>query len=56
MTIMTPPFIFPNGRGHSIDIMKDWVKEPTHFKMTPNRIYKTKILRKAYQYLVIFAC
>ena len=24
--------------------------------MTPNQIYKTKILRKAYQYLVIFAC
>ena len=55
MTIMTPSFRLPNSRGHSIEILKDWVKEPARFKMTPNRIYKTKILRKAYQYLVIFA-
>lgn len=55
-TIMSPPFSLPNGRGNSRDILKDWVKEPTRFRMTPNQIYKTKILWKMYQYLVIFAC
>ena len=54
MTVMTPSFNLPNSRGHSRDILKDWVNDPTHFRMTPNQIYKTKILRKAYQYLVIF--
>lgn len=56
MTIMTPPFSLPNGKGRSEDILKDWVKEPARFKMTPNWIYKTNILRKAYQYLVILTC
>lgn len=47
MIVMTPSFILPNGRGRSRDILKDWVKDPTHFKMTLNKIYKKKILRKA---------
>lgn len=49
-------FILPNNKGHSRDILKDWVKDPTHFRMTPNQIYKTKILRKEYQCLFIFSC
>ena len=46
MTIMIPPFSLPNNRGHTRDILKDWVKELAHFKMTPNQINKTKTLRK----------
>lgn len=56
VTIMTPPFSLPNSKANSTDIMKEWVNELAHFGMTRNQIYKTKILRKAYQYLVIFAC
>jgi len=36
--------------------LKNWVKEPAKFNMTPNQNYKMKILQKAYQYLVIFTC
>jgi len=54
--VMSPPFSLPNNKANSRDILKDWVKEPAHFKMTTNQIYKTKILRKGYQYLVIFSC
>ena len=56
MTIMNPPLSLPDSRAHSRYILKDWVKEPSRFRMTPNQIYKTEILRKAYQYLVIFTC
>jgi len=38
------------------DIIKPWVKEPLKFKATPNHVYKTKLLRKAYRFLIIFAC
>lgn len=54
--VMTLPFSLPNNRGNSRDMLKYWVKETAHFRMTPNHIYKTKIFRKVYQYLVIFAC
>lgn len=53
---MVTPFSLPNNNANSRDIMKNWVKDPTRFKMTPNHIYKTKILQKENQYLVIFAC
>ena len=53
---MSPSFSLPNTRANSRDIMNVWVKELAGFKMTPNQIYKTNILRKAYQYLVIFSC
>jgi len=49
--VMNTP-LSANSRG----ILKNWVKEPAKFRLTPNQIYKTKILRKAYQYLVIFSC
>ena len=55
-TIMKNPFSLPNNSANSRDILRNWVKEPTRFRLTPDQIYKMKILRKAYQYLVIFAC
>lgn len=33
-----------------------WVKEMSRFRQTPNHVYKTKYLRKAYHFLIIFAC
>ena len=54
--VMNPPFSLPKNKANSRDILKDWVKEKARFRMTPNQIYKTEILRKAYQYLVIFTC
>ena len=54
--IMETPFILPNNNANSRDILKNLVKELAKFRMTPNQIYKTKILWKAYQYLVIFSC
>ena len=56
MINMETPFNIPSNNAKSRDILKNWVKEPDRFRMTPNQIYKTKILQKAYQYLVIFAC
>ena len=56
MTIMEIPFRLPSSNANSRDILKNWVKESAKFKMTPNQVYKMKILRKAYQYLVIFTC
>ena len=56
MTIMETPFSLPNSSANFRDILKNWVKEPTRFKMKPDQIYKTNILQKAYQYLVIFSC
>ena len=32
------------------------VKEPSNFRVTPTHVYKKKSLRKAYQFLIIFAC
>ena len=56
VTIMETPFSLPNSNANCRDILKNKVKEPARFKMTPNQIYKMKILWKAYQYLVILAC
>lgn len=56
ITIMETPFILPSSNANSRDILKNWVKELAKFRMTPNHIYKTKILWKSYQYLVIFSC
>jgi len=56
VTIMETPFNLPSSNGNSKDIMKNWLKELTRFRITPNQIYKSKILWKAYQYLVIFPC
>ena len=56
MSIMGTPFILPSSNANSRDILKSWIKDPARFRMTPNQIYKTKILWKVYQYLVIFAC
>ena len=54
--IMETPFSKPNSSANSKGILKRWVKEPAKFRMTSNQVYKMKILRKAYQYLYIFAC
>jgi len=56
MIIMETPFSIPSNNANSRDILKNWMKESAKFRMTPNQVYKTKILWKAYQYLVIFAC
>ena len=56
MITMETPFNIPNNNANSRDILNNWVKDPTKFRLTPNQIYKTKILQKAYQYLVMFAC
>jgi len=53
---METPFNIPNNNANSRDILMNWMKEPTKFRMTPNQIYKTKILWKVYSYLVIFSC
>ena len=52
---MKTPFNLPNNSAKSRNILKNWVKEPAWFRLTPNNIYKTKIFRKVYQYLVIFS-
>lgn len=46
----------PNNSMNTRDILKHWVREPSKFRMEPNQIYKTKALRKAYQFLVILTC
>lgn len=56
MIIMQTPFNIPCNNANSRDILKNWVKELAKFRMTPNKVYKTKILWKEYQYLVIFKC
>lgn len=56
MTIMETPFNLPSRSDNSRDILKNQVKEIARFRMKTNQIYKTKILRKVYQYLFIFAC
>ena len=38
------------------DIVKKWVKEFSKFRMTLNHVYKIKFVKKAYQFLIIFAC
>lgn len=38
------------------DIVKCLVKETSKFRQTPDHVYKTKSLRKAYELLIIFAC
>ena len=53
---METPFNILSSNANSRDILKIWVKESAKFRMTPNQIYKTKILRKVYQYLVSFSC
>lgn len=53
---MVAPFYILNNITNTRDILKCWVREPTQFRTTPNQIYKTKTLKKAYQFLVIFAC
>lgn len=50
------PFSIPNNNANSKDILKNYVKGPAKFMMTPNHIYKMKIMQKVYQYLIIFAC
>ena len=40
---MEIPFNILNNNANSRDILKNWVKEPTKFTMTPNHVYKTKI-------------
>ena len=53
---MEKPFSKLSSSANSRDILKSWVKEPAKFRTTPNLVYKMKILQKAHQYLVIFAC
>ena len=53
---METPFNIPSNNTSSRDILKNRVKELDKFRVTPNQVYKTKILSKEYQYLVIFAC
>lgn len=56
MIIMKTPFNIANNNSNSRDILKNWLKELAKFRMTTNQTYKTKIMQKAYQYLVIFSC
>lgn len=55
MITMEKPFNTRNN-ANSRGILKSWVKEPAKFRTKPSLVYKMKILQKAYQYLVIFAC
>ena len=52
---MERSFSIPNNNANSRDVLKNSVKEPAKFRMTPNQIYKMKRLQKVYLYLVIFA-
>ena len=36
VTIMEIPFNLPSSSANSRDILKNWVKEPARFRMTPN--------------------
>lgn len=38
MIIMETPFNTPSSNANSIDILNNWVKEPTKFRMTPNQV------------------
>ena len=49
-------FYTPNNNVNTRDIMMRWVKYSSKFRSTPNHVYKTKSLRKAYQILIIFSC
>ena len=53
---MDTPFKRTNNNENSKEILKIWVKESSKFRMTPNQVYKIRILQKAYQFFVIFAC
>ena len=46
----------PNSNVNTRPIMKHWVIEPSKIRSTPNQVFKTKSLRKAYLLLIIFAC
>jgi len=35
------------------DVIKTWVKEPTKFRQTPTNTYKTRSLKKVFQYLIL---
>lgn len=52
---MEKPFIKPNRKENSRDILKSWVKEPAKFRTILSLVYKMKIPWKAYQYLVMFS-
>lgn len=41
---METPFSIPIINANSRDILKNWVKDLAKFRMTPNQIYKMKIL------------
>lgn len=53
---MDASFYTPNNSMNTRDILKHLVNETTKFRMAPNHIYRMRTLRKAYQFLVIFAC
>ena len=53
---MDTPLYTANNNANTRDILKHWVREPLKFRTTLNQIYKTKTLRKAYEFLVIFSC
>ena len=52
---METPFSIPSSNANFKDILKNWVKDLAKFRIIPNQVYRTKILWKAYQYLVIFS-
>ena len=56
MVTMDAAFTKTSSSANSRDILKSWVKESSKLRTMPRLVYKTMILRKAYQYLVIFAC
>lgn len=49
-------FYTHNNNVNTKDILKHWIREPSKFRTTPNQVYKTKLLRKACQLLIIFSC
>lgn len=53
---MDTPFTRPSNNANSRDILKRWMKKPSKFTKTPSQVYKMRILWKACQLLVIFAC
>lgn len=56
LNYMVALFFTPNKNVNSRHVLKCWVKEPSKFETTPNQVYKTRSLWKAYLLLVTFAC
>lgn len=55
-TYMDSHFYVVTNYLRTKDVIKGWMKEPSKFWQTPNNGYKTKSLKKSFQYLIVLCC